>query len=732
LRELYFSVVLAAAMAPACVAQAQSEPAKPEAKPASPPAKPATVKEVTVTATTTDTRVSIDRRSYDVSKDLGAVSGSISDALRNVPSVEVDVNGKVSIRGDGNVTILVDGKPSGQFKGGSASQALQQMPASEIERVEVITNPTAEFSPDGSGGILNLVTKKTHKAGRSGGARINLGSNGGWNGGVNGAWRGEKLTVSGDLNYSHNTQRGSFNGDTEGKDPSGQAFSQHSQGGNTGTSDWRGAHANVEYDLTPKDRVSAEVYAGGGVYASHGVLDFAYDGPTGAPITAYEQLTQSHSQFSYLGAMETWRHTFAGDQHDLVVSLDTDLNRNHNDNDWTQTDSVPAPLVSAEAQTRLEHNGETELKADYQSPMPHGGKLKLGLLASLTDTTLDNSDRRGPSLGALVPVPALSDLFKVDQALEALYVTYEQPLGALTVLGGLRAENTHLHLNDVTGGQTEGRDYFRVYPSLHLAWKLNDEQQLTASWAQRIQRPSASDLNPFRVINSPFSGFQGNPDLVPQHTQSFEAGWQYRKGPTIYLATLYWRVSTNGVTDVQTDLGNGFILSTRENLAESRNGGMELVASGKITKTLSYNLSADAHWNQIDASTLGFSGERAAWSASGRGSLNWQATPGDLFQLNGNLSGKTLTPQGFRDPGGRVNFGYRHKVNDSFALVLTGQDVFATARYGQTLDTAILSRRSESTPRSRVFYLGLVYTFGMGAKKDQGFDYGGGGGGPTP
>src|SRR3569832_334685 len=168
-------------------AQKPAAKAKSAAKPAAATKAdqgPAAVKEVTVTARTDDFRSAIDRRSYDITKDLQATSGSIVDALRNVPSVVVDVNGNVSLRGDANVKILIDGKPSAMLSGQVAAQTLQQLPASQIERVEVITNPSAEFSPDGSAGIINLVTKKTRKPGTTGGMRANVGNEGRWNGGV--------------------------------------------------------------------------------------------------------------------------------------------------------------------------------------------------------------------------------------------------------------------------------------------------------------------------------------------------------------------------------------------------------------------------------------------------------------------------------------------------------------------------------------------------------------------
>ncbi|HEV7386647.1 MAG TPA: TonB-dependent receptor plug domain-containing protein, partial [Phenylobacterium sp.] len=202
--------VLAAALAVAARAEAQTEAkAAPAASQA--PAKPAakTVEGVTVTgASQNGLRTSIDRKSYGVAGDLQSTTGSISDALRNIPSVEVDAQGNISLRGDGNVTILLDGKPSGQFKGPSGAQALQALPADSIERVEVITNPSAALNPEGSGGVINLITKKSRGAGVTGGAYVTAGSGGLKRLGANFGYNTKKLAITGALSGNYQRNKG--------------------------------------------------------------------------------------------------------------------------------------------------------------------------------------------------------------------------------------------------------------------------------------------------------------------------------------------------------------------------------------------------------------------------------------------------------------------------------------------------------------------------------------------
>jgi hypothetical protein len=215
-------------------------------------------------------------------------------------------------------------------------------------------------------------------------------------------------------------------------------------------------------------------------------------------------------------------------------------------------------------------------------------------------------------------------------------------------------------------------------------------------------------------------------------THSFEAGYQYKANGTFYLATGYYRQNDHGVTDVITTLANGALLTTKENLSQSRAAGLELVANGHLTKTLSYNLSTNLYWNEIDASgqgleqLVGFAGRRSAFEVGGRGSFTWQATPKDTLQYNGQLNAKRLLPQGYADPQFISFLGYRHKFNDSLSAVVTVQDVFNTVKFRQVIDTPTLSERVVGRPHVQAAYVGLTWSFGAAQKKPQTFDFNGG------
>lgn len=196
-RALWFAAAACAALSQPAFAQQPAKPTTPK------PKADATVGEIVVQGAPPPIRLDVDKKSYSLSGDLQATTGSISDVLRNVPSVEVDVQGNVALRGDPNVTIMIDGKPSGLFRGEGKAQALQSLPADQIERIEVITNPSAAYNPEGTGGVINLITKKTAKPGANGSLRANLGTGGRMNAGVSGTYRNGRLTLTGDASVRH-------------------------------------------------------------------------------------------------------------------------------------------------------------------------------------------------------------------------------------------------------------------------------------------------------------------------------------------------------------------------------------------------------------------------------------------------------------------------------------------------------------------------------------------------
>ncbi|MFY8210338.1 MAG: outer membrane beta-barrel family protein, partial [Caulobacter sp.] len=366
-------------------------------------------------------------------------------------------------------------------------------------------------------------------------------------------------------------------------------------------------------------------------------------------------------------------------------------------------------------------------KLDYTKPLANQSKLKTGLDFEGADNDYNNYGARGATLRGQSIDPARTNRFAYDQDVFAAYVTYERPFGDLTVQTGLRAEQVEIRTDQITTGQKGSNDYLRLYPTLNAGYRLNDANSLSAGFSRRVARPGPQDLNPYPIYQDPYNFRAGNPDLKPQVTDSFELGWQYRKGPTTYLATAFYRDTRDGVTDVVKDLGGGVFLTTRENLAKSRNGGLEFVVVGRLTPKLTYNVSGQAFWNEIDAASLGFTGKRSDTALSGRANVNYQATPKDFFQVNAFTSGRRITPQGYREPIQMINLGYRRKVNDKLNFVVTVNDVVDSFKIAGVTNAARLRDRNETKVNVRTAFIGFSYAFGGGRPRPEQFDFSTGG-----
>ncbi|WP_313015137.1 TonB-dependent receptor domain-containing protein [Brevundimonas sp.] len=732
--------VLGAVLAlPAGAALAQTAPGQ-APRPQTPPTQtqpaaadqkePASVGDVVVNARAADVRTSIDSISYSLANDLQATTGSLADALRNVPSVDVDPEGNVSLRGDANVTILIDGRPSGILTGPGRGQALIQLPASQYARIEVMTNPSAAYSPEGSGGVINLITKPTApKPGTqtTGSLRVNVGDNGRWNTGLSGSYQKDRLTLSGDFSYRADPTDITILRQRDQRDPITGATVSTTRMDQDITSEQNGAFGRLtaEYKLDDKTQLTGELRGvafdgsgtGGGLFETRDA--------NGAVTSAYRRDGASDFNFANWGATARVLRRFDDAGHEWSNELRYDKNSNDSSGLAVTDYLIPAGPALYERTANATDQVNWGFTSAYTRPLSTGGKLRLGYELNDQRPEQRTDFLRGPSEAAVVPVPALNNRFEARQTVHALYTTYERPLGEkLSGQLGLRLEQADIEIKDLTGGATASQDYFRAYPTAHLQYQLNPEQTLRASYSRRIQRPQPSQLNPFVSYQDPLNRRSGNPDLQPQETDSFEAMWQMRKGQSFYQATAYLRDTDKAFTDVATDIGGGVLLTRPENLGSRRDIGLELTANGRLHPTLRYNASVNVFRQEIDAGAVAGGGDREAALASGRLSLNWQPTTKDFVQLSGFWQGDSLLAQGTREAGGMVNLGYRRKLSDTLSFNFTGRDLFNSFSNTTVYDTPLFSERNEQKIKLRAFYVGLTWNFGGGQRRQpEQFDF---------
>jgi outer membrane receptor protein involved in Fe transport len=701
------------------LAQAQTAPPPPPASPAPAPpasgnAKAPVVAGVVVSAQRPAVKASIDRTTYAVGDDPQADTGTVADVLRGLPSVDVDVDGNPSLRGDPNVQILINGRPSSMFSGDDRGAILQMMGADALDSIEVITNPSARFNPDGSAGVINIVTKKNYRPGWTGVVRANVGTEGRENLGVNGGYGGGDFNIHGGLNFREDTRKRESDNLRSNPDLATGAIVNSDQI-NSGLVARNSAslYLGADYNLTKADSLTADLTyhlrGGPGRSAEHDLSSL--------PASDFMRLGTSGEHGVDEDLSGRYTHAFAGEEHQFTLDVkwsrsdDVDLTR------YRDIYAVPVTPVTADDQAFRSREIQTQLQAEYTAPLGGDAKLDVGYsLRRMDDVYFNGADFLDPVSGAATPNLAQTNEFAFAQTIHALFGTYQKAFGKLEALGGLRVEEALIDTDQQTSRIETHFSYLRVYPSLHLQYPLTQTQELKASYSLRINRPGPDDLNPFVVVQDPYNESAGNPRLTPQQTHSLEGTWQHTLATNTQSVTAYFRQTENDLTSVTSDVSPTVQLSTKENLGRIRSVGFDLVAAGKPSKTFSYTVNGYIFDNQLATSNPGFSGIKTGLGVSGKVSLNWRPTSKDLIQATAGYEGQRLVPQGYRQPLGGLDLGLRHDLLPDLAAVFTVSDLFdsrgektiiANAPY---FDTAI--RRFQG----RVAYAGLTWRLG-GARK---------------
>lgn len=710
-------------------APATPSPATQEAPAEAAKQSPTELGETVVQGRANDIRTSVDSISYNVGEDLQTATGTLADALRNIPSVEVDPDGNVGLRGDAGVTILVDGRPSGLFSGENRGQVILQIPADQYARIEVMTNPSAAYRPDGGGGVINLITKPNRPRAQpttTGSVRVNVGNDERYNLGVSSVFNRDKLTVTADAAIRHDTFVQSTDRVRTRYDSGSNQFLE-----SRNTQDGDGEVDNVFVRFSADYRPTDQLQFYGDLYhvdvTSDGLMldQFEADAAGGGIGSAYRRLSDGGFEGQFSGATGRVVRRFAEQGHEWSNEVRYNRGRGSYAHDTLVDGLIPAAPNQYERVDNQNNNDTFNFASAYVRPFTSGARLRLGYELEYTQLELDNLVARGASPGALTPDPLVSNLFKVDQTVHALYGTWEQPFGdKLSAQFGLRLEQADLELDQVTTGITASNDYFRAYPTLHVSYQVTDDQTLRASYSRRVQRPAPNDLNPFTTYQDPLNYRSGNPDLEPQETDSFEFSWQRRVNQSFYGATLYYRDTQNAFTPVVSDIGNGVLLTRTENLGARTATGVELVANGRLHPTLRYNASVNVFRQEIDASNLvgGVSSEGEV--VSGRLSLNWQPTQADFVQVSGIWTGEQLLAQGTRDATQLINLGYRRKLTETLALQLTVRDLLDESKDITNYETDTFTDRTERVFGGRVAFIGLTWNFGGPSRQqDPQFDF---------
>lgn len=676
------------------------------AAPAPAPAPPAEVdkKNTTVVVTGRRPEVSnkIDRRVYDVRSNPQSDFASLNDVLSSIPSVTIDPKGRIALRGNTQVKVLIDGNPANPA-------VLRTLTASQIDRIEVITNPSAQYSSDGAGGLINIILKKKRSNGWNGTVNARGDDDGRYNVDASAAMKRGKWAFNVAAGMAHEKELTRENGEQSSTDDMG---TEMVTGFDISRSERRQWYANAEVDrqFTPNDTLSLTARLNNARMMTRDTGRTEITDGTGEMVQRYAT-ENFDAQQQYVTEFEgNFEHDGPADGEKLVLDLTHTHTESPEDTLQLYSFDVPAPSGTYYRQILKAPESDTIFTLDYERPFQDGTRLTAGFFAEGQNNA---SRRTTDNIGSIIPGVADETYhFKFLGQTYAGYVTYQKRWGKWAILPGLRVEIQHWESRLAPGGIDVDRDYTRWLPTLHVNRDLNDHLKLVASYSHRTQKPTMFDLNPSQIYYSKSFAHVGNPDLKPQDTDSFEFGYEYEKGQFSSNADIYYRRNENPIVPTRQFLGDGFILASSDNASHSTFAGAELTLKGKFTPKLQYSVNLNGFNSEVVGLVGGDMISRTGITYSGNAVLEYSPSARDWFQATYSMQGKTLTLQGYTTGFSRLDIALKHRINPKWNLSVRGFDLLNSSKQERVFIASDGQSRTVTSKDRLGVLVGLVYKFG--------------------
>ncbi len=680
--------------------------------------------EVEVRAERTQVEIRLDKKIYNVGQDITVKGGNVSDVLANIPSIDVDFDGNISLRGNSNVRILINGKPSG-LVGLSGPQGLRSLPSESIEKVEVVTSPSARYSAEGTAGILNIILKKQNLLGFNGNFNVNLGipKNEGINGTLN--VRNEKVNLFGTVNLSNSENSGSYFSETN--------YTRQDLTINE-ANDWDYNNKNIFFNLGSEyyfdDKTSLTIsgfYKRGddSSYATNIVNDISR-GTISSTNNRLRNETEMDESFEY--AIDFYKDY---DRDGQTLSARISYEESEDDELEDIEDFATSPLISEsifEKVSNIDFQKRLLGQVDFIYPINKETEFEFGYRGSFLEreTYYDVSFLTGNSF---ISDSGLSNIFNYNESVNSLYSQFGKKFNKLSALFGLRYENSKQEINQKTTNEFEIKKYSDLFPTLNLAYEFSSQESLTFGYSKRIRRPRGWDINPFPRRNSVTSFRRGNPFLNPTFTTALEIDYLKRFKKFTLNTSIFYRQSDGNIERITEETGkivdlildsdsNAPILqvpvldSYPINLSNNKRIGSEL----SLTYTPSRSVRLNASFTINSSSIRGqykdqnFDSDDTNWSTRFNGFIRF---PKDFnLQFFGFVRGPTENAFSKGKAFGFVSGAIQKSLLDKKGtLSLKFSDLFNTSKYRFESFRDTFYRKSEGRWRMPTYVLTFSYRF---------------------
>lgn len=653
----------------------------------------------------------IDKKIINVSQDINAIGGTAVDVLENTPSVEVDIEGNVSLRGSSNFTVLIDGKPSVL----SGTDALRQIPATTIQNIEIITNPSAKYDPDGTAGIINIVMKRNILSGFNGILNTMVGT-------------GDKYRS--DLTLNYKTKKANFvlGGDWNSDNSWGKMFSERetilgdtsqfiiSDGLRNMSRDGFNIKSGVDLYLTNKTTLSLSANGGKFNFDMGGTTNLnEYTIPSSNNIFMINTSSSIREGVMFSSNLSL-QHKFDELGTHKLDFLAYYSNRTGDELE-TQDEFITDYLYKNKISTieniktvSTDNSNEYRFKLDYVKPI-NKSKIEVGLQALLEreneDYDFKNFDQ---SSNTWVDNPTFSSNMTLKDDVFAGYLTWSSQLGKLQYMTGLRTEYTDRYIKNEKSNEPAAIQRFDLFPTLHISYDLNETTQLMTSYSKRIRRPDGRDLDPFASYIDQYTIRVGNPNLKPEYTNSYELQALKRFGSNFASLDVFYRTTDDLMTRVQELRNDGIIYMTTNNINKDYSLGTEIAGNLNITKWFNLNTSFSLYNYQIKGEMNNQSIDRESTNYSIRANATFKISNNSRIQWMSMFRGPSVSAQGEQSSMFFSNLSYRQ---DFFKKKLTAtvsvRDLFGTMKMSGKSYGTNFNFSNKMSREPRVFQITLSY-----------------------
>lgn len=665
------------------------------------------IDEVAVIGNKNLVKYEIDKKVINVSQQQTSASGTAVDILEKIPSVRVDVEGNVSLRGSTGFTVLIDGKPTIL----EPSEALQQVPATTIENIEIITNPSAKYDPDGVAGIINIITKKQKLQGLSGLANVNYGLDDKYGADVLINVKKEKFNYYFGADFNHRympgttkTERETYLRDT--------IFRIESNGENSRTFDRKSIRGGFDFNVTEKDNIAVGLRFGRFEMENGSELDYLDQLIPGNTGLFYKSNEKSIRGGNFFSANIDYNHDFNKEGHKVLTSVNYRDRRMEEENINTLYTSS---FETIEGKRILESGPSFiwTLKTDYTLPFSKTNKFEAGAQAriGLSKDETEVSDLI-ISTGNYAIVPELNNGIDYERNIYSLYSLYAGQNGGFGYQFGLRGEYTYRNIHSKNTNETFTIDRLDYFPTLHFSYSFPEENQIMASYSKRIERARGWYLEPFLTWEDAYNVRRGNPALKPEYIDSYELGYMKSFGDNSISLESYYRITNNKVERVKSVYADDVMLHTFANIGKDYALGTEMMFSFKTIKMWNFELIGDVYQYRVkgELNDRSFNNESFNWRLNFDNTFN---LPKDIkIQISNQYSSPTVTSQGEFEGFYVLNLAVKKDFFDrAFSANLQARDLLATASHEFTASGNDFYMHDYFDHKAPVVMLTITYRF---------------------